>query len=62
VDRLIEKHPLSTDWIDLLDDAQANALIEILELLKHHPEYYDQTDAFDRATTRIRDRKITNAG
>ena len=61
-DRLIEKQPLSTKWIDLLDNAQANALIYTMSLLKHYPEYHDKLDAIDCAIARIRDHQSEIAG
>lgn len=53
-DALTEKHPTSTEWIDILDAEQADAVIAVLDLLKHHPEHSQQADAFELAIERIK--------
>ena len=58
IERLIEKHPRSTEWIGLLNRAQADAIVTMLEVLEHHPDFYGKFEAVDRAITRIRGREI----
>ena len=50
---IIEKHPTSTDWIGMLSTDQAKVIIEVLNLLKFHPEYQSSLDAIEKAINRI---------
>jgi hypothetical protein len=58
VDNLIGGQFDSTGWIALLNDPQARAITEVLELLKHYPDYHNDTVRIDRAISRIRSSKI----
>jgi hypothetical protein len=53
VDYLIGGQFDSTGWIALLSDSQAQAIVGVLKLVKHHPNYYDLSDRIDRAIARI---------
>jgi hypothetical protein len=54
IGELLDKHPMKTGWIGLLDQPQRKAIIDVLEVLRHHPSYYDQSQKFDLAIGRIR--------
>lgn len=54
IDELIQKHRLSTEWMGLLNEPQRDAIIDVLEVLRHHPSYFDQSQKFDLAIERIK--------
>ncbi len=55
VDQLIQKNPSRTKWISLLDAQQRNAIISVLDVVQNCPEYYDKSNAFQRAINRFSD-------
>ena len=53
IDRIIQKRPKTGSWIDLLTPRQASALIAVLSIVQHHPDYIDQQKKFEHAINRF---------
>ena len=43
----------TVDWMPLLTENQRDALVEILEILKHHPDFCEQPKQLDDQVSRL---------
>jgi hypothetical protein len=62
IDRIIEKQPTTGSWIDLLTATQAEALANVLLLVKQHPDYYNDAKKFDHAINRFNEIAAADGG
>lgn len=53
--RLYQEPPRPTGWIEMLDDAQALAIADVLDLVRQHPEYTDEAVEISGAIKRLRE-------